>query len=252
MCFLSLIYTLFTIESSAHVLSSEQKLSEKLNVSSASSKTNIMSLYNRRSDLNIEDKSDDEFNDSFGIFQILSAFKYWRTVYRKFRSEIKFVYCITDHFLKIDYIMDSITTPRFYNSSNHQDLSKESTEISQQRDFTSSNSENCSGSTNSLNDQVGALNKHYLRSLKSDLPELSTNATKCKKAEDINEYAKNDIGRSLVDLPYANSNIVKQLLFTTGNLIYVKRWIEDFMDSFGVFHCIRHYLWILFLRWIDT
>ncbi|OXU24472.1 hypothetical protein TSAR_000254 [Trichomalopsis sarcophagae] len=171
----------------------------------------------------VESRSNDEFDDSSGILRMLSTFKYLRSMYLEFRSELKFVYCISDHFLKIDYFMDSIPTPRFSNKSIEADKKcdrPEKNSISSYQDGAK-----CSNTSDSTAD--------------TELPNTDTR---------VSLSDSESVGRSLLPI----NGVPESFLVAIGGLVYMKRWIEDLIDSFGVLECTRRYLWILFLRWMDA
>lgn len=179
---------------------------------------------------NVEGRSsDDEFDDSSRIIRVLSTFKYLRSKYLEFRSELKFVYCISDHFLKIDYLMDSIPTPRFFNKSIESDADEK---YDRREQNSIDKSAKCSNSSDST------INQRLARDTRITVRKASTSLL----SESIS------IGRSLLPI----DGVPERFLVVIGGLVYLKRWIEDLVDSFGVLECTRRYLWVLFLRWIDA
>ena len=224
-----LLLIFITMYKNALGILNSSKISNEESVS-ARMKTNMKIIgakQSRESDHRIQDRNDDKlFDDSRGIFGLLSIFKHWRSIYRHFRSEIKFVYCITDHFLKYDYFIDSLPTSRSIRSVQYSSSTLKNDDIISQ-------------SSVKIHDK--STEKSYIFH-RNEIAFQDGNSEENKKEKRA--------GRSLM-LYDPESSILDKIMMALGSLVYVKSWIEDIVDSFGVLDCTRNYVWVLFLRWMD-
>lgn len=196
------------------------------------------------------------FEDDPRISRILSTYNYWRSIYRKFRTEMKFVYCVTDHFMKIDYIIDSV--PDSYDSEQSIEYEDSDIEVSTNKEDSGLNVETPSAvdmltdksAEQSLcrTDLVNFNHHNHTSSIKNSLNNNNIgndNKSKRKQCPEV------DMQNSLVEIQSKN-NLTERFLTAVGTFIYWKNWIDDIIDSFGIFNCTKNYLWALFLRWIDS
>jgi hypothetical protein len=183
------------------------------------------------------------------IYKFLSILHYWRSIYRKFRAEIKFITCISDHFFKIDYVSDP-SYIFYYNFSNNnfKISSQHSEKYIYQKDFAKSIKNEYNSNYNFKN----VNNKYLNKTIKDTNIALKNNTDHLKDTSEtvFNFNKKNLIIGHLINSRFI-SNITEAFFINISNLINLKRWIDDLIDLFGVFECTKTYMWALLLRWLN-
>lgn len=197
-------------------------------------KTYIMKLFNLKNNNphesydKVENKSDEEFKNGPGIFQLLSTSKHWRSVHRKFRSEIKFANCISNHFLKP--IVN--TTPSFSNNSNE---SESLVAEVNGYDYPTNNTSN--GDVKYSNTSRSSANR------RSDRDTRASN-----RRNSLQIFNGSFLSKAISLMKFGPTNsVAESFLLLIG--VYLKRWIDNLTDSYGVLGCARNYLRLLFSRY---